>query len=146
MVVGCVGQPPRYDLFLTSNQGYLYCWEGNRICVQLALLANLVSMVAGMSCHFFGKSMLLRPVVNGEGNRRSRQIHCHVTVVRDHGTQWTTTLGYQSRTLVVRDSSEQSVARPQTTRPSGQALSGERKCAVSGNALDHSAIRAGPHW
>ena len=44
---------------------------------------------------------------------------------------------------MVRDS-EQSVATPQTTRPSGQALSGERQHAVSGNALDHTAIWAGP--
>ena len=33
---------------------------------------------------------------------------------------------------------------PKTTRPSGQALSGERQLGVSGNALDHSPIRAGP--
>ena len=43
----------------------------------------------------------------------------------------------------MRDS-EQSVALPYTTRLSGQAFSGERQGAVSGNALDHSAIRAGP--
>ena len=35
---------------------------------------------------------------------------------------------------MVRDS-EQSVAKPQTTRPSGQVLSGERQRAVSDSAL-----------
>ena len=44
---------------------------------------------------------------------------------------------------MVRDS-KQSVVMPWTTRPSGQALSGERQQAVSGNALNHSAIGAGP--
>ena len=44
---------------------------------------------------------------------------------------------------LVRDS-KQSAATPWTTRPSGQAFSGERQQAVSGNALDHSAIGAGP--
>ena len=31
-----------------------------------------------------------------------------------------------------------------TIRPSGQAVSGESQLAVSGNALDNSAFRAGP--
>ena len=44
---------------------------------------------------------------------------------------------------MVRDN-RQSVAMPWTTRLSGQALSGERQQAVSGNALDHSDIGAGP--
>ena len=43
-------------------------------------------------------------------------------------------------------SGEQSVAMHKTTQPSGQALSGERKLAVSGSALDHTAHRAGPMW
>ena len=46
---------------------------------------------------------------------------------------------------LVRDC-EQSVAASETTRRSGQALSGERQRAVSGSALDHIAIRAGPQW
>ena len=54
-------------------------------------------------------------------------------------------LNYQDRPSVVRNS-EESVATPQTTRPSGQALSDERQRAVSGNALDHSTIRTGPQW
>ena len=33
-----------------------------------------------------------------------------------------------------------------TTRPSGQTFSGERQVAVSGNTLDHPAIRAAPPW
>ena len=41
---------------------------------------------------------------------------------------------------------KQSLAMPRTTRLSGQALSGERQQAVSGYALDHWAIRAGPQW
>ena len=44
---------------------------------------------------------------------------------------------------MVRDS-KQSVAMPWTTQPSGQALSGERQQAVSGNALDHSAMGGRP--
>ena len=54
---------------------------------------------------------------------------------------WTTQPSGQPS--VVRDS-YQSVAIPWTTQPSGQALSCERQLAVSGNTLDHSAIRAGP--
>ena len=38
------------------------------------------------------------------------------------------------------------VAMPKTTWLSRQALSGERQLAVSGNALDHPAIRPGPQW
>ena len=40
----------------------------------------------------------------------------------------------------------QSMAMAQTTRLSGQALSGEKQSAVSDNTVDHSAIRAGPQW
>ena len=51
-------------------------------------------------------------------------------------------LSYQGRPSVVRDS-KQSVAMPKITQPPGQAHSGERQQAVSGNTLDHPAIRAG---
>ena len=48
--------------------------------------------------------------------------------------------------LAVVTDSKQSVAIPTATQPSGQTLSGERQQAVSGNTLDHSAIRAGSQW
>ena len=54
-------------------------------------------------------------------------------------------LNYQDRPSVVVNS-EQSVAMPQTTRPSRQVLRDERQCAVSGKALDHTTIRAGTQW
>ena len=44
---------------------------------------------------------------------------------------------------MVRDN-VQSVTTPKITWLSGQALSGERQRVVSGSALDHLTIRAGP--
>ena len=46
--------------------------------------------------------------------------------------------------LAIVRGSEQLVATPYTTQPSGEALSCEGQQAVSGNALHHTAIRAGP--
>ena len=54
-------------------------------------------------------------------------------------------MGHQGKPSVVRDS-YQTMATPKTTQPSGQALSGERQLAASGNALDQWAIRAGLQW
>ena len=48
--------------------------------------------------------------------------------------------------LAVVTDSKQSVTIPSATQPSGQTLSGEKQRAVSGNTLDHSAIRAGSQW
>ena len=42
--------------------------------------------------------------------------------------------------------SKHSVVVLSTTRLSGQTVSGERQRAVSGNALEHLAVRAGPLW